>query len=514
MKDFRMFDELPDVVEAVKNNRFEIVLKNVHIESVSEAANAAQQRVFEKTPQLNFLSITSCSLSHLSSHIQICANLSSLVLPTNCLTSLPDIFDKLPKLKIIDVSHNEIDVLPPSLSNLDKLESLIVANNKLTETGFPDLSKLVQLHVFDASHNCLSSIPATVASEGLSTRLHTINVANNVIEQIPDEFAILKQLKDFKINHNKLKLTPGVLAQLPKLKMLDLSENQFHDTRFNRLANDKRAKVSAILAYVAKNGVKCSNSPARGGNVDEASSAHAASDDNPLLVRTGIENLTVRRHPSVAEIRPYLVCCVFNNVDLNGDAFKKFISLQTKLHASPLCENRTTCAIGTHRLDAFQLPVCYMALPKNDLYIRALNKKSSVNATELLDNLLRDAELARKRSKRSTVDPLHRYLHLVKNDPVLACLVDSQQIVISLPPITNSDSTKLTTETTSVWVEVSSKQSLETCKKVMDELVTSSRTIFPNLSIDQVRVVENENLVSIYPDKNDLPDVNVQRVPQ
>uniref|UniRef100_A0A8R1ISU6 Uncharacterized protein n=1 Tax=Caenorhabditis japonica TaxID=281687 RepID=A0A8R1ISU6_CAEJA len=146
--------------------------------------------------------------------------------------------------------------------------------------------------------------------------------------------------------------------------------------------------------------------------------------------------------------------------------------------------------------------------------IRALNKKSSVSASELLDSLLRDAELARKRSKRSTVDPLHKYLHIVKDEEELACLVDAQQVVISLPPLTNSDCTKLTVETTSAWVEVSSKQSLEACKKTMDELVIQSRTIFPRLSIDQVRVVDNEALVSIYPDKNDLPGVEVSRIAQ
>ncbi|CAI2305660.1 unnamed protein product [Caenorhabditis sp. 36 PRJEB53466] len=507
-----MLEEQPEVKEAIENNRFEIVLKNVRIDSVTEAANLSQKRVFESMPQLNLLSLTGCSLQNLSSSIKFCSNLISLVLPSNDLRQLPDIFDSFPKLKFVDLSHNSLDSLPSSLSTCETLESLILNNNVLTQSSFPDLSNLLNLHVFDASHNNLSRIPSSLTSPNLSAKLHTITLTHNAIEEIPNSLSNLKQLKDFKIDENKLREVPTVLAFLPKLKVLDISQNTFSESRFLKLANDKRAKLNAIIALAKKLGKPMENEKEENDTcADEKAETEESEKRNSLVVRTGIENLTVRRHPSVAEIRPFLVCCVFNNVDLNGDSFKKFIALQTKMHASSLCENRTLSAIGTHRLDSFQLPLCYMALPKEDLYIRALNKKSSVSASELLDSLLRDAELARKRSKRSTVDPLHKYLHIVKDEQVLACLVDSQQIVISLPPITNSDCTKLTVDTTSIWVEVSSRQSLEACKKTMDELVVASALLFPDLSIDQVRVVDNETLVSVYPDKNDLAGMSVDR---
>ncbi|PIC49969.1 hypothetical protein B9Z55_001056 [Caenorhabditis nigoni] len=507
-----MFEEQPEVKEVIENDRFEIVLKNVRIDSVTEAAILSQKRVFERTPQLNLLSITGCNLQNLSSSIKLCSRLISLVLPQNELKQIPDVLDCFPKLRFIDLSHNSLDALPSTLESCEHIESLILNNNSLTETSFPNLSNLSNLHVFDAANNNLSKLPESLMSPKLS-KLHTVIVSHNVIEEIPNSLSNLKQLRDFKIDDNKLKNVPTVIDLLPKLKLLDISKNSFSDSRFQKLANDKRAKLNAIVALAKKVGKSVENETENEdsieNNVDDVSKKSAS-----LLVRTGIENLTVRRHISVAEIRPYLVCCVFNNIDLNGDSFKKFIALQTKLHASPLCENRTLSAIGTHRLESFHLPLCYMALPKEDIHIRALNKKSSVSASDLLDSLLRDAELARKRSKRSTIDPLHKYLHLVKDESALACLVDSQQIVISLPPITNSDSTKLTVETKSVWVEVSSKQSLEACKKTMDELVVSSCSIFPSLSIDQVRVVDNDTLVSVYPDKNDLPGISLDRVPQ
>uniref|UniRef100_A0A1I7UKY7 B3_4 domain-containing protein n=1 Tax=Caenorhabditis tropicalis TaxID=1561998 RepID=A0A1I7UKY7_9PELO len=509
-----MMEDQLEVKEAIENTRFEIVLKNVRIESNTESASLSQKKVFENMPQLNLLSLTGCSLQNISPSIKSCSNLISLVLPQNELSQLPDVFDCLPKLKFIDLSHNSLNSLPPSLSACENLESLILNNNTLNETSFPDMSSLSNLHVFDASYNNLSEIPASLTSKTMSAKLHTVLLSHNVINKIPNSMSNLKQLKDFKMDGNKLEDVPTVIGLLPKLKVLDLSNNTFTESRFQKLANDKRAKLSAVVALARKVGKPIQDSEEKLEVTDAKIEPNISSECSGLTVRTGIENLTVRRHPSVSEIRPNLVCCVFNNVDLNGDAFKKFIALQTKLHASAFCENRTLSVIGTHRFNSFQLPLCYMALPKEDLYIRALNKKSSVSASELLDNLLRDAELARKRSKRNTIDPLHRYLHIVKDDHTLACLVDSQQIVISFPPITNSDTTKLTVETTSIWVEVSSKQSLEACKKTMDELVVSSRAIFPSLSLDQVRVVENDTLVSIYPDKNDLPGITVDRICQ
>ncbi|CAD6199357.1 unnamed protein product [Caenorhabditis auriculariae] len=502
------FSSWPELADVIEHKRFEIALKHVKDGSRDPSFDdeSLQKSFFSQCPQLNLLSVTSCSVSRISTEIQLCTNLTSIAFSHNKLTDLPDVFGSLKKLKFLDVSHNELTALPASLKTLTKLESLIVNNNKLTIQGIPELSALGQLHVFDVSHNNLAALPPTLDS----TKISSIDAANNCLTELPDEFEKLAGvLRELRLNDNKMQELPTVVGKMHRLKVLDLSNNEFRDTRFQRLTNDKRSKVPAVLNYVEKNGRKKNNEKTETTAVEPEKVDPA---ESAVLVRTNDEQLVVTRHKSVSEVRPYLVCCVLNNVDLSdGDNFKKFIQVQTKLHAS-LCENRTTAAVGTHRMGSFQLPVTFMALPRQDLYIRALNKKTSVSGNELMESLLRDAELARKRSKRSTIDPLYRYLHIVRDDPVLACLVDAQQVVISLPPITNSDPTKLTVDTTSIWVEVSSAQSLEICKKVMDELVVESLKIFPGLAIDQVRVVDGANHISIYPDKNDLPGVALNRV--
>lgn len=44
----------------------------------------------------------------------------------------------------------------------------------------------------------------------------------------------------------------------------------------------------------------------------------------------GVPSIVVA--PGVKEVRPYLVCCVIHNLDFSGDLFKRFITLQVRLH--------------------------------------------------------------------------------------------------------------------------------------------------------------------------------------
>lgn len=54
-----------------------------------------------------------------------------------------------------------------------------------------------------------------------------------------------------------------------------------------------------------------------------------------------------------------------------------------------------------------------------------------------------EAEEHRKQRKRQTVSGLHRYLHLLDGQDRYPCLVDADGDVISFPPITNSEKTKV-----------------------------------------------------------------------
>lgn len=113
----------------------------------------------------------------------------------------------------------------------------------------------------------------------------------------------------------------------------------------------------------------------------------------------------------------------------------------------------------------------YTAKAPGDLKIIRLHHVKEIDAAKLVKQLQDEAEAYRKEKKRSTVSGVHQYLNLLKNKEVYACLVDSAGTVISFPPITNGEPTKISEETTDILVEVTSSVKLQTAKDVADVLL-------------------------------------------
>ena len=133
-----------------------------------------------------------------------------------------------------------------------------------------------------------------------------------------------------------------------------------------------------------------------------------------------------------------------------------------------------------------------------------------------------------------------RYLQYVSSEDMVY-LRDSSDMVISLPPLTNSHNTKVCTvclttsmqnelyehlqvaeDTTELFVEVTSSESLAAAKIVMDALVTGvvvmgegGRGGEGGVRVEQVRVVDGAGqLLVLYPSRTDLvtsTDVTVVR---
>eukprot|EP00106_Octopus_bimaculoides_P018904 XP_014786346.1 PREDICTED: leucine-rich repeat-containing protein 47-like [Octopus bimaculoides] len=121
-----------------------------------------------------------------------------------------------------------------------------------------------------------------------------------------------------------------------------------------------------------------------------------------------------------------------------------------------------------------------------------------------------------------------RYLDFLHEKPEYPCLLDAKEQVISFPPITNSDVTKISPETSEILVEVTSSRSLPICKSVMNTLLMeilnlgvgdllegdhSSGDKEPNykLIVQQVRVLnEDSSLYAVYPSQVDIQEDSIQ----
>lgn len=84
----------------------------------------------------------------------------------------------------------------------------------------------------------------------------------------------------------------------------------------------------------------------------------------------------------------------------------------------------------------------YTTKKPEELILRPLNRHREMTGKELFEKLKNEADNFRKK-KRNTYSGIHRYLYLIEGKPDFPCLLNSKGEVISFPPITNSEISKV-----------------------------------------------------------------------
>ncbi|BGP56177.1 hypothetical protein JCM8202_005947 [Rhodotorula sphaerocarpa] len=167
---------------------------------------------------------------------------------------------------------------------------------------------------------------------------------------------------------------------------------------------------------------------------------------------------TVHVKAETAQIRPYFASAILRNVKFDKLNYASFIDLQDKLHSN-LARKRTLVAIGTHDLDKIAPgDISYEALPPADIEFAPLNKTQEYTAPDMMQLFKEDKHLS-------------RYLHIIEDSPVYPIIYDSSRQVLSMPPIINSDHTKITLDTTNIFIDVTATD-LTKLEIVVDMIVT------------------------------------------
>ncbi|XP_068096588.1 leucine-rich repeat-containing protein 47 [Hyperolius riggenbachi] len=555
-----MAAQWPEIERAEREKRRELVLQGVD-ERIRQADGRLPPEIFSLS-LLNYLEVSGCGeLRDVPDELGRLSHLQSLILCRNRLRILPGSLAQLRSLRVLDVSGNELEALPPEVGALTDLCTLNASQNHIQElpSGLERCTKLATLNL---SRNKLTAIRTELLSAQLPL-LATISASDNLIQQLPGEIALLSGLKSLDLSNNQLTEIPYELSDCTKLKEINFKGNKLKDKRLEKMVNGCQTK--SILEYLRVGG----RGSGKGKVAQEAAAKEDAKDKkkkkqqrqrkdsaedkddeeedvNKMMLRILhiSENpvpLTVSVTPTVKDVRPYIVCCVVKGMNLRpGNALKRFLTAQTKLH-DDLCDKRTLATIATHDLQLVKGPLLYDARPPKEFKIVPLNRKE-INAKELVRQLQFEAEEQRKQKKRQNVSGLHKYLRLLDGKENYPCLVDAENEVISFPPITNSDKTKITKTTQALLLEVTSATSLQVCKDVMDALIMKmaelnkftlenkeedigsdsehqegSRPLNPaanqnaateggsQLVLEQVRVVDKEgSLKVLYPSKTDL----------
>lgn len=526
---------------------------------------------------LNFMEVSKTSLNVLPMKIKDLENLTALMLYDNKLERIPPEIGLLKKLKTLDLSNNNLTSLPEELSKLVSLQTLNLINNQISELP-KDLSNWSNLIVIKFSHNNFQRFPQGLCSPTFKQHLTEIHATNNQISNLPLEINHLSALRHLDLTNNKIEHVPGELADCVKIKTLALQNNPIKDVRLHKLAEKNPTKQ--ILQYIAKSckrgGIVVATSgklgmkSARKKNLSSSSDKSAkASDDEgdqnepdsktkdtatdqaqsedkkseaPKPARKGdvnsigtIEILAVNpdnwfiieAESSVLDERKIVACIVRNLSFVEEKAVKKFLTLQTNLHDT-ICGRRELATIATHDLAKVKPRVKLIKMLPHKVQIVPLNRGGKqMTGLELYKLLNQEAEAYRKEKKRNNYSGIHKYLYLLKGKTHYPVVQDGEDNVITLPPLTNAEHTKITTDTRDVLIEVTGSKT-PNCKKVLDTLLhdmlkleiagkKNDEDSLPTLQVEPVRVIrrdEDQKLFVVYPSKIDLPFDNLNIVRQ
>ncbi|KAH8204249.1 hypothetical protein TruAng_001535 [Truncatella angustata] len=209
----------------------------------------------------------------LDSSLSSLENLEILDLKGNEITALPDSFDKLTRLRVLNLNENALESLPfGTLAKLPLIE-LFAHKNRLAGTLLDvEVEVLPNLQTLDVSSNQLSlialgpiSMPSllqvTISSNRLQSlpdisswgNLHTLNAAENSITAIPDGFASLENLKSADFTSNDIRVVPPEIARMNALTLLRIVGNPLKDKKFTSMTTDElKDSLAARLEPLAE----------------------------------------------------------------------------------------------------------------------------------------------------------------------------------------------------------------------------------------------------------------------
>jgi len=157
----------------------------------------------------------------------------------------------------------------------------------------------------------------------------------------------------------------------------------------------------------------------------------------------------------VKEVRPYFVAAVVKDIEFTDEFIKSIIQLQEKLHITH-GRKRKKVAIGLHDLDKIHFPVTYTTKPHEFKFV-PLEQKEEMSLQEIMEKLPKGRD----------------YAWILDGKREYPILMDSNEVVLSMPPIINSENTRIDEKTKNIFIDITG-----TDEKAMNEVLNIIVTTF------------------------------------
>jgi phenylalanyl-tRNA synthetase beta chain len=136
--------------------------------------------------------------------------------------------------------------------------------------------------------------------------------------------------------------------------------------------------------------------------------------------------------------RPWIVCAAVALPPIDADGLKDIMKLQENLHWA-IARDRKLSSIGVYDLDTVAPPIAYRAVGREALRFTALGRPGApMTPNEILESHPKGIA----------------YAHLLRDHAKVPILIDSGGQVLSMPPIINSEETKVRVGSSRLFIDV------------------------------------------------------------
>ncbi|OWK57217.1 Leucine-rich repeat-containing protein 30 [Lonchura striata] len=171
----------------------------------------------------------------------------SLSLIMKGMTSTPDFLWGLHEVQKLNLSRNQLVVIPPSLGKLDRLVVLNLGGNCLKCLP-KEIGLLRNLKVLFVNMNCLKEVPAELS---LCRKLEVLSLSHNCISQLPLSFTDLTSLRKLNLSNNRFVQIPLCIFALRSLDFLHLGSNKLEN-----IAESIQYLVNLQILIVENNNIR------------------------------------------------------------------------------------------------------------------------------------------------------------------------------------------------------------------------------------------------------------------
>ena len=183
---------------------------------------------------------------------------------------------------------------------------------------------------------------------------------------------------------------------------------------------------------------------------------HYGTGDGLPKIKIESSGISMNVSKKVENVRPKTVGAVVKGLTFGDEFIKQIIQLQEKIHMT-YGRNRQECAIGVYDFDRIVPPITYTTVAPDGIKFVPLDFEGEMTPAEILKKHPKGAE----------------YAHIIEKFDEYPLMIDSQENVLSVPPIINSVYTgKVSTETKNVFIEITGN-SLERLQVALNVLVAA-----------------------------------------